>query len=175
MQTNQGFTLIELLVVVLIIGILAAIALPQYATAVEKSRSAEALTLMNAVAGSAERYLLQHDVWPGANEFNKLDTEIPRIGSSQEHGGQNFTIQMAPLNNNPSGSKFVISATRRLNTSRYVLKTVLTEDATDGAVTMKRSCGVSFDMTESNEQPADTDSDAYKFCSAITNANLSDF
>ena len=56
---KQAFTLIELLVVVLIIGILSAIALPQYTTAVEKSRVAEALTNHRMLQRYVEIYMLE--------------------------------------------------------------------------------------------------------------------
>ncbi len=53
---KKGFTLIEMLVVVLILGILASIALPQYEVAIEKSRVAEALVVLKTIVDAEQRY-----------------------------------------------------------------------------------------------------------------------
>lgn len=77
-KNNIGFTLIEMLVVVLIIGILAAIALPQYQKAVEKSKSAQVITLLKSIAQSAQLFYMTHNVYP--KSFDDIDVDIPWTG-----------------------------------------------------------------------------------------------
>lgn len=76
-KLKKGFTLIEMLVVVLIIGILAAIALPQYRHAVRKARISEAQIILRAIIDAEDRWILQHgmeDLW---TSWDDLDIEVP--------------------------------------------------------------------------------------------------
>ena len=68
---NKAFTLIELLVVVLIIGILSAIALPQYRIAVEKSRVAEAMLNIKTIKNNVDMLSLEHDCSNNTTECTK--------------------------------------------------------------------------------------------------------
>lgn len=74
-QKRTGFTLIELLVVVLIIGILAAVALPQYKMAVNKSRMAHVYMWGDDAAREAELFYLADGRYP--TTFLEMGVQIP--------------------------------------------------------------------------------------------------
>ena len=111
-MSKKGFTLIELLVVVLIIGILASIALPQYFKAVEKSKASEALSLFGSLSGAQQRYYLVNDHY--TTNYTQLDLDFPNVSgtSSNTVTTNNFTIIL-------SGDNSAAQAKARRMDGRY--------------------------------------------------------
>jgi len=89
MKNYKGFSIIELLVVVLIIGVLAAIALPQYQKAVERARAATIFPLLKAIGEAEDNYFLLYGRY--ANSFDELSIDIPFTGREKWAAHSLFT------------------------------------------------------------------------------------
>lgn len=75
---KRGFTLLEVLIVVIIIGILASIAMPQYTATIEKSKSGEAVTNIGSLRTAVDRYWYQNSgTDPTNTDISKLDIDNP--------------------------------------------------------------------------------------------------
>jgi prepilin-type N-terminal cleavage/methylation domain-containing protein len=74
MRKNSGFTLVELAVVVVIIGVLAAFAVPRFMASVERSKAAEAFNYLASVQASQERYHARQGTY--AESVDDLDIKL---------------------------------------------------------------------------------------------------
>ncbi|MBU2575374.1 MAG: prepilin-type N-terminal cleavage/methylation domain-containing protein [Elusimicrobia bacterium] len=113
MKNRSGFTLIELLVVVLIIGILASIAVPQYFRVVEKARVAEAMSVFSNIKSAEERHLARSGAYTA--DFKQLDISYADA-TPTALPTQSYTAAIT-LGACAIGPCYVITCTRHTNNS----------------------------------------------------------
>lgn len=82
-RSEKGFTLVELLIVVIILGILAAVVIPQFNSAASESKEAALASNLATVRQAIEMYKVQHDdAFPGATIVAQLTAGTDKAGAA---------------------------------------------------------------------------------------------
>ncbi len=110
---KKAFTLLEMIVVVIVIGVLASLAIPNYQYSMEKIKAAEGMQILVALLNSQTRYFLENGVFadapgildvtiPTPSNFNNVDgtdintanpiARVRRIGGEAPGGNYSLTI-----------------------------------------------------------------------------------
>jgi prepilin-type N-terminal cleavage/methylation domain-containing protein len=124
---KQGFTLLEILVVIIIIGILASLALPQYMKTTKKARTSEAVSNIGSIRGAEIRYYQEYDVLVTGSDLSGLDIEDPNVPTYRY-----FDYSVSGGSDN-SPATMVITATGRQN--KVTQNIVVSYDASTGRIT----------------------------------------
>ena len=77
----MGFTLLEIMITVVIVGVLAALAIPSYWGALERSRQREAVVNLGLLLDSQKRYYLEYDPGSYTTDFADLDMDNPNTNA----------------------------------------------------------------------------------------------
>ena len=102
-KKNAGFTLVEILIVVVILGILAAIVIPQFSQASTEARENRLKADLQTVRSQIELYKIQHtnDALPGAysgTTFEQAMTETTDAAGNHANSGFGPYLQQIPVN-----------------------------------------------------------------------------
>ncbi len=109
-SSRKGFTLVEILIVVIILGILAAIVIPQFTNASQDARKNSLTSQLQTIRSQVELYKLQHaDKLPNlvGSNWNLLTSKTDATGTVTSAGSFGPYLQQTPGNNLNSGTNVV--------------------------------------------------------------------
>ncbi len=112
-QNQKGFTLIELMVVIAIIGILAAIAIPQFAAYRDRSYGAELEKFANTYANAQEAYFVDEDTYTaidltGNNTYGVPDLKDYMLLTITNGDASSFEFRVSDLEHDIKPNSFVV-------------------------------------------------------------------
>ena len=107
MKRVTGFTLIELMIVVSVIGILAAIAYPNYQDYLVKSRRADVMGTLTTLSAAMERYYTQHNSYLGTAQGTLPSAPLASLSAQVSNSNKYYNLTIQSL----SASSFTLRAT----------------------------------------------------------------
>ncbi len=117
-MNKLGFTLTELLTAVLIVGVLAAVAMPQYVRSVERARATEAMASIKAINDAIYTYYVAQEQCPV--RFSQLVTSLPASNTQTASiDGKHFTFALGTAPNNVPGTSCPGVLATRISGSGY--------------------------------------------------------
>ena len=109
-RNQRGFTLVELMIVVIIVGILAAVAIPMYQGATERAKASEAVAALGTIRGAMRVYFAEHGTYVNAAFVD--DAEVAATGvldvSENDLLGRYFSSECYTFDGAPDATSFSI-------------------------------------------------------------------
>jgi type IV pilus assembly protein PilA len=131
-REEEGFTLIELLVVVIIIGVLAAIALPSLLGQVNKAKQSEARNYVGTANRSQQAFFL---------EYQRFATDLSELQVGIKTTSDNYTYDIQVNGTAPEAAQFRAEAIKPALKSYYgLVGTIVGDSATKEALTVAIAC-----------------------------------
>ena len=129
-MTRHAFTLVELLIVVVILGILAAVVVPQFSDASADTQLSSLTTNLKRIRGQIELYKLEHNgMYPKGSKFTKQMTEGTDIDGDP---GTDFGPYLQRIPNNPYNNDDKVKSGLDGNSGWYYNETTGDFRANDG-------------------------------------------
>ena len=136
---QRGFTLVELMIVVIIVGILAAVAIPMYTGATEKSRATECVAALGTIRSAMRNYYAEHVTFVNAgftDGSQVTSTGILEV-ADVDLNGRFFSSECYTFNGAPTADAYSIECDGSSSTAPAAgdVATIVRRIDQDGAVT----------------------------------------